>query len=76
MVAELKQVVERMAMLPKDQQVGLAYRIALDIESLEQPDAVTAQPGSLIDQLLAEAKEEDRLGLTRPLEELLDELPQ
>lgn len=76
MVAELKQVVERMAMLPTDQQVGLAYRIALDIDSLGRSDVVTAPPGSLIDQLVAEAKEERRQGLTRPLEDLLDELPE
>lgn len=76
MVAQLKEVIARMEELPEEEQIGLAFRIEAELESMNTVDRVTAPPGSMIDRLLADAKEQHRLGLTSPLEDLLDELPE
>ena len=68
----LQRVVDQMAQLSAQEQDDLAARIEADLEDDRRWAAATADPHDLLlDQLLAEAKQEVAQGEARDLDELL-----
>ena len=75
MITQLREAFERAGKLPEAKQVSLAWALEGELDILESEEReVEIRPGGELDMLIQRAKEDERNGLTIPLEELLDEL--
>lgn len=72
MVAQLREVFAKLENLPEEKQIGLAFRIELELDTMTPEDEESIPEGCELDRILKEAIAADERGESIPMEEWLD----